>query len=326
MNTLLISHSEVLAALQMREALTAVEEVFRLHGQQRVQMPPKVYLELPRGDIRAMPAYAEALGYAAIKNVNMHPDNQQVPSIVGTLTLFDPDTGLPLAIMDATAITRLRTGAATGVATRLLARADAQVLSLIGAGNHAWTQLEAILAVRPRIEHVLIHDLDEARATQLALQATDRFGIVAQVARTAEEAVRPADILTTLTPARSPVVQADWVRPGTHINAVGADAAGKQELASALTASARIIVDDLEQARQSGEVNVPLSEGVLLPTAIQAELGQLIAGSKSGRHKPTDITLFDSTGLALQDLACAAQVYRKLSAAAPRLPQFDFLS
>lgn len=326
MNTLLISQSEVAAALGMREALTAVEEIFRLHGQQRVQMPAKVYLELPRGDIRAMPAYAEALGYAAIKNINMHPGNQQVPSIVGTLTLFDPDTGLPLAIMDATAITRLRTGAATGVATRLLARADAQVLSLIGAGNQALTQLEAILTVRPRIEHVLIHDLEEERAVRLARQATERFGVVAQVARTVEEAVRPADILTTLTPAREPVVRAEWVRPGTHINAIGADAPGKQELAAELTAAARIVVDDLEQAVHSGEVNVPLSTGKLLPTGIHAELGQLAAGLKSGRQKPTDITLFDSTGLALQDLACAVQVYRKLSATPDKLRQFDFLS
>lgn len=323
--TLLLSQSEVLAAIDMREALVAVEEVFRLHGRRQVQMPAKVYLDLPGGDVRAMPAYAAPLGFAAVKNINMHPGNQGVPSIIGTLTLFDPQTGFPLAIMDATAITRLRTGAASGVATRLLARADAAVLSLIGAGNQALTQLEAILAVRPRIEHILVYDMDAERASGFARQATDRFGMVVQVARTVEEAVRPADILTTITPARAPIVQAQWVKPGTHINAIGADAAGKQELASGLTASARVVVDDMEQATHSGEVNVPLTEGALKVAGIYAELGQLVAGLKSGRQNATDITLFDSTGLALQDLACAAHVYRKLSAANQNLRTFDFL-
>lgn len=323
-STALISQSQVLAAIDMREALAAVEEMFRQHGQRNVQMPAAVYLDLPRGYLRAMPAYAPTLELAAIKNINMHPGNVG-PSIVGTLTLFDPQTGHPLAIMDATAITRLRTGAAAGVATRLLARADAQVLSLIGAGSQALTQLEAALLVRPRIEHVLIHDQDSERAVAFARLATDRFSVVVQVANTAEEAVRPADILTTLTPSRDPIVRAEWIKPGTHINAIGADAAGKQELASTLTAAARILVDDLEQATHGGEINVPIKEGVLTPAGIHAELGQLVAGLKPGRLNATQTTLFDSTGLALQDLACAAQVYRKLSGTLPELQHFDFL-
>jgi alanine dehydrogenase len=323
--TILLNQSEVLAAIDMREALTAVEDIFRLHGRKQVQMPPKVYLELPGGDVRAMPAYAPPLGFAAVKNINMHPGNQGMPSIIGTLTLFDPHTGFPLAIMDATAITRLRTGAASGVATRFLARADAAVLSLIGAGNQAHTQLEAILAVRSRIERVMVYDVDAERATAFARRAIERFGIVVQIAGSAEEAARKADILTTLTPVRTPIVQAEWIRPGTHINAIGADAAGKQELASALTASAKVIVDDMEQATHSGEVNVPLKQGVLSKSNIYAELGSVVAGVKAGRQNVTDITIFDSTGLALQDLACAAHIYRKLTASQQQLRHFDFL-
>jgi alanine dehydrogenase len=323
--TILLNQSEVLAAIDMREALAAVEDIFRLHGRKQVQMPPKVYLELPGGDVRAMPAYAQPLGFAAVKNINMHPGNQGMPSIIGTLTLFDPHTGFPVAIMDATAITRLRTGAASGVATRFLARADAAVLSLIGAGNQAQTQLEAILAVRSRIERVMVYDVDAERATAFARRAIERFGIVVQIAGSAEEAARKADILTTLTPARAPIVQAEWIRPGTHINAIGADAAGKQELASALTASAKVIVDDMEQATHSGEVNVPLKQGVLSKSNIYAELGSVVAGVKAGRQNVTDITIFDSTGLALQDLACAAHIYRKLTASQQQLRRFDFL-
>ncbi|MBB6092069.1 alanine dehydrogenase [Povalibacter uvarum] len=324
--TLLLNQSQVLAAIDMREALVAVEEIFRLHGRRQVQMPSKVYLDLPGGDVRAMPAYAPPLGFASIKNINMHPGNRDVPSIIGTLTLFDPPTGVPLAIMDATAITRLRTGAAAGVATRLLARADATVLSVIGAGNQALTQIEAVLAVRPRIDRVVIYDLDADRANRLARSATDRFKVVMHVAGSVEEAVRAADVLTTITPARAPIVAAEWVKPGTHINAIGADAAGKQELESQLTTSAKVVVDEMDQATHSGEVNVPVSQGLLEPSAIYAELGHIAASAKPGRLSATEITIFDSTGLALQDLACAAYVYRKVKAAGDAPASFDFLA
>jgi alanine dehydrogenase len=324
--TLLLNQSQVLAAIDMREALVAVEEIFRLHGRRQVQMPSKVYLDLPGGDVRAMPAYAPPLGFASIKNINMHPGNRDVPSIIGTLTLFDPPTGVPLAIMDATAITRLRTGAAAGVATRLLARADATVLSVIGAGNQALTQIEAVLAVRSRIDRVVIYDLDADRANRLARSATDRFKVVMHVAGSVEEAVRAADVLTTITPARAPIVAAEWVKPGTHINAIGADAAGKQELESQLTTSAKVVVDEMDQATHSGEVNVPVSQGLLEPSAIYAELGHIAASAKPGRLNATEITIFDSTGLALQDLACAAYVYRKVKAAGDVGTRFDFLA
>jgi alanine dehydrogenase len=323
--TVLLNQSEVLAVLDMRGALHAVEEVFRLHGRRQVQMPAKVYLDLPGGDLRAMPAYAASLNYAAVKNINMHPGNRDVPSIIGTLTLFEPHTGVPLAIMDATAITRMRTGAAAGVATRLLARSDSSVLSMIGAGNQALAQLEAVLLVRPRIHLVNVYDLDAERASSFARAAIDRFGVVVRVTADVEEAVRAADILTTLTPARAPIVQREWVQPGTHINAIGADAAGKQELASELTVAARVVVDDVEQSTHSGEINVPIHDGVFSENDIYAELGHLVAGVKPARQSNTEITLFDSTGLALQDLACAAHVYSVLTASGQELRRFDFL-
>jgi alanine dehydrogenase len=180
--------------------------------------------------------------------------------------------------------------------------------------------------VRPLIEHVFVYDLDGQRAAGFARHAAEHFNVVAQVARTIEEAVRPADILSTITPARSAIVHAEWVKPGTHINAIGADAAGKQELESALILAARIVVDDMDQATHSGEVNVPFSQGALRSAGIYAELGEIVADLKSGRGNDTEITVFDSTGLALQDLACAAHVYRKLAAAdAAGGTQFDFL-
>jgi alanine dehydrogenase len=138
--------------------------------------------------------------------------------------------------------------------------------------------------------------------------------------------VRAADVLTTITPAREPIVAAEWVKPGTHINAIGADAAGKQELATQLTKSAKVVVDEMDQATHSGEVNVPIAQGVLSASDIHAELGHIAAGAKTGRSNAADITIFDSTGLALQDLACAAYVYRKVISSGQPLQEFDFLS
>jgi alanine dehydrogenase len=227
--------------------------------------------------------------------------------------------------MDATAITRMRTGAAAGVAVRYLAREDVEVLAIIGAGNQALTQLEAVLAVRPSIRVVMVFDLDERRAVTFAAQAAARFHLVTQVARTAQEAVMTADVLTTITPARVPVVKASWIKPGTHINAFGADAAGKQELEAAVLERARIIIDDREQAIHSGEINVPLTSQVIGVERIAAELGEVVAGLAPGRERPDQITLFDSTGLALQDLACAAQVYRAVMQRSAG-QAFDFLA
>jgi alanine dehydrogenase len=323
--TRLINQSEVLAVLDMPCALTAVEEIFRLHGLKQVLMPAKTYLDFPAGDLRSMPAYASALGFAAVKNINVHLGNRDIPTIIGTLTLFDPETGFPLAIMDATAITRMRTGAAAGIAVKHLAREDVQVLAIIGAGNQAFTQLEAVLAVRPGIREVVVFDLDDHRAATFASQAAARFDLITKVARSAEEAVTTADVLTTITPAREPVVKASWIKPGTHINAIGADGAGKQELDAAVLKGARIIIDDFEQATHSGEINVPLAQGLIGVEQIAAELGQVVAGLKVGRERADQITLFDSTGLALQDLACAAHVYRAVMKR-PAGQEFDFLA
>jgi alanine dehydrogenase len=296
----------------MREAFRSVEEIFRLHGLGECAMPPKVYLNFKRGDLRCMPAYAEALGFASVKNVNVHPGNRDIPTVMATLTLFDPDTGFPLAIMDATYLTAMRTGAAGGVAAKHLAREDARVAAFVGAGAQAHTQLEALLLARPGVAEIRVADLNAESAAALARQG-ERLGIsVCHLASSAREAVRGADVVVTTTPSRGPVVSADDVAPGAHINAIGADAKGKQELDPALLKRARLVVDSWEQAAHSGEINVPLSQGLIDREDIDAELGEIVAGAKPGRETAEQITVFDSTGLAVQDLACACHVYEAI--------------
>ncbi len=311
--TYLLTRADVERALSMAEAIDAVEAAFRAYALGKAQMPPKAYLTFQKGDLRVMPAYLPELGLAAVKLVNAHPGNAALPAVMATVTLFDPDTGFPLAIMDGTHLTSVRTGAAGAIAARYLARRDSAVASFVGAGVQAHTQLEGLLTTVPSLGKVLVCDARAGAAEAFAQAVRQAHGLEAR-ACSLEQAVRNADVLTTTTPVRKPIVKADLVRPGTHVNAIGADAPGKQELESALLKAAKIVVDNWEQASHGGEINVAVSQGLIARDDVHAELGQVVAGLRPGRESPDEITIFDSTGLAIQDLACAAYVYRRLMA------------
>jgi alanine dehydrogenase len=321
--TYLFTRPEIEEAFGIEEAVAAVEDAFRTYGEGRVQMPPKVYLTFEKGDLRCMPVYMPTLGAAGVKNVNVHPANDDLPTVMATITLIDPDTGFPMALMDGTYLTSLRTGAAGGVAARHLAREDARVAAFVGAGRQAETQLAALLVTRPDIKRVLACDKGPGRAEEFCRLCRERHGIEAQAADPAE-VVRSADILTTVTPVRKPIVRDEWVRPGTHINAIGADAPGKQELETAVLRRARIIIDNWDQASHSGEINVPLGEGAISREDLAGDIGELLTGRCEGRRSEGEVTVFDSTGLAIQDVSCAHGAYRKLtgSNANPRTIQF----
>lgn len=303
MHTLLLTQSQVAELAEMDAIVEAVEDVFRAFAKGEAYMPPKVYLDLPQfeGDFRAMPA---AFGeWAGIKWVNSHAHNlarHKLPTVMGLYVLSDPDRAVPLAVMDATWLTALRTGAAAAVATRHLARSSARTLGLIGAGVQARTILQAHAVVRPDLG-VLVADRDPAVAEAFAAAYGGR-------AVSLEEACG-ADIVCTATPSRTPVVQRVWVRDGAHLNAMGADAEGKQELDVQILRDARVFVDDLAQAAHSGEINVPLHRGEIAESDLAGGLGDVIAGTLAGRRTDAELTVFDSTGLAVQDLAVAARLY-----------------
>ncbi|MBS7645904.1 MAG: alanine dehydrogenase [Candidatus Bathyarchaeia archaeon] len=315
MDLLFISQDEVAALLDMRDTLAAVEDSFKEKGLGHVQMPPKLYLYYARhnGDLRVMPCYMERSEKSGVKIVNVHPENptsKGLPTIMAVIMLVDPSTGAPMAIMDGTLITAIRTGAASGVATKYLARRDCETLGLVGAGGQALRQLEAIAEVAP-IRNVKVYDKYREKAQRFIKEVEGKFSLTFKAVDSVEECVRGSDIITTITPSRGTIVEDEWVEEGTHINAIGADAPGKQELDPRTLKRARIVVDDWEQACHSGEVNVPLSQGLISKEDIYGELGEIVCGVKGGRESAQEITIFDSTGLAVQDVATAWIVYER---------------
>ncbi len=312
--SLVLTDLEVMQVLDMDLALAAAREAFRAYGEGRVNMPPKAYLTLALGDFRAM--YGEIFlpeGHVCgLKWVNVHPGNplRGLPTVMAKVVLNDPDTGLEWTDMDGTFITNYRTGAAGGVAVEVLSRPDAACLGVIGAGEQARTQIAAILKVRP-IQEIIICDCARARAQALKDEVAALYPVQVRLAPDSQETALASDILVTVTPSDVPLVMRDWVRSGTHINAIGADAEGKQELDPAILKTARIVVDDWAQASHSGEINVPLSKGEITPDMVYGSLGEVVAGKKPGRQSPEEITVFDSTGLIIQDLSLVFAVFNR---------------
>jgi alanine dehydrogenase len=309
MQTLLLDSEDVLENARMPEVIRAVEEAFGAYARETVQMPAKSYIDLPRynGDFRSMPAYMEADDWdaAAIKWVNVHPDNPDtfdLPTVLGTVIYSDPETARPLAIMDGTEITELRTGAAAAVATDHLAIEGATSMGLVGAGVQSYTQLEAISRVRP-IEEVVVTDVDREAVEAFVDHYSDRFDVRGG---SIEEAAG-CDVLSTVTPVTEPIVHS--VGEHTHVNAMGADAKGKHELDDEILLNAKLVIDDYEQCTHSGEINVPWSAGKLGDEDLYGELGDIVVGDLEGRTPEDGVTVFDSTGLAIQDVAAAHVVY-----------------
>ena len=309
----LLSMGDVQRLLSMRDALNAVEMAFREKSRGNVEMPPKVYVFLRRfsGDFRVMPAYMPSLNAAGVKVVNVHPGNRDrgLPTVMASILLLDPETGRPQALLDGTLLTSIRTGAAGGIATRALARKNSRRVCFVGCGVQANYQLIAHKEVLGDFEGSA-YDISSAQANSFVAFAKQN-GVNVTVASSVRECTEGADVVVTTTPAREPVVMDEWISEGTHINAIGADAPGKAELDPRILKRARIFVDDLEQASHSGEVNVPLSKGILKADDIAGELGDVLEGRITGRTSDRDVTVFDSTGLAVQDIAVASLVYRK---------------
>jgi alanine dehydrogenase len=314
-DVLLLTWREIDELLNIDEIIQGVERAFHEKGMKKVQMPPKIYLNFDAywGDLRTMPAYLETLDIAGVKIVNSHSRNKKIglPSVMAIIEMIDTQTGRPLAIMDGTKITSFRTGAASAVATKYLARKDSRILGMIGAGTQAYTQAMAISRIM-HIEGVRIFDIDTIASNKLATYIIEKgISNQASVMETSKEVVEESDVLVTTTPSRSPIVFIDWLKQGTHINAIGADAPGKRELDLEILKKGKIVVDDLEQTAHSGEINFPISNGMLMMEDVYAELGEIVIGNKKGRENESEITIFDSTGLAILDVMIGHLIYKK---------------
>lgn len=327
MKTLLLTEKEVKQLLSMQEVMKAVELAFAEKGLKHVDMPPKLYLFFKRydGDLRTMPSYIEGLDISAVKVVNVHPDNRTkygLPTVMATIIVVDPKNGAPIAVMAGTWITDIRTGAAGGIAAKYLARKDSKVVGLVGSGAQSKTQLMALSTLYEGLEEVRVWSRTKETREKFIQEMkpvctnVDRMVPVEDI----ENTVRGADIVVTTTPSRMPIISNDWVSPGMHINCIGADAPGKQELDSAILKRARMIVDDWEQASHSGEINVPLTQGIIKQEDVYGEIGEIAAGLKKGRVSVDEITVFIATGLAIEDAVTAKIAFEK--ALSQRIGQF----
>jgi len=313
--TILLNQSQISSLMTMKEVIESVETAYKVHAERKVQMPAKKYLFYKKfkGDLRIMPCFIRGMDESGVKNVNVHPDNPEkfgLPTVMAMIELVDPQTGFPISVMDGTWITNMRTGAAAGVATKYLARDSSEIVGIVGAGVQASTGLEAINEVMD-IKEVRISCRTCKTRENFAKKASEKYGIDVKSVDTIKEAVKGVDVLLTTTPAREPVVKSKWIDDGTHINAIGADAPGKQELDSHILQKATIIIDCWEQARHSGEINIPVHEGLVRRSDIHGKIGDVIIGTVPGRTSDEEITVFDLTGLAVQDIVTAWNVYKK---------------
>jgi ornithine cyclodeaminase len=310
---LILGHDEVVAALPPDECAEAMADVLAGHARgesffplRTVAGPPEAegFIGLMPGwragdDARGRPA---AFGLKAICLIPTNP-SRGLDTHQGTVTLFDGETGVPTAILDASAITEIRTAAVTAVATRLLSRQDARVLAILGAGVQGRAHVESLLRVRD-FEEIRVCSRSEEHSRALA-DLDER----ASVASCAEDAVRGADVIVTATSSREPVLRREWLAEGAHVNAVGASSPAARELDTATVAAAALFCDSRESVRnEAGEFRLAVSEGAIDGEQhIRAELGEVLAGLRPGRSDPGELTLFRSLGIGIEDIA-AAQV------------------
>lgn len=313
--TLLYSEEKVNDLLDDDACIEAVESAFRLHAEGRSLPPATLGIEGRQGTFHVKAAglaIDDRLYFAAKTNGNFpgNPDRCGLPTIQGIIVLCDAETGFPLAIMGSGLITSRRTAAATAVAARHLARPDATDATVVGCGEQGYAQIRALVRVLP-LARVSLVDVSLDRADALARRCTTELGIEARVVQTAAEALRSSHVCVTCTTSDRPVVWRDQIQPGTFVAGVGADNPHKQELDPSLLASGRVVVDILEYCASSGDLHHALDAGVMRREDVHAELADVVSGRKPGRLSDNEITIFDSTGTALQDVAAAVVVYRR---------------
>ena len=312
---------DIAALLTMTDAIAAVEEAFRQLALGDVALPPRVGIGMARygGGGAAMPAYVGGeINSLGLKLVTLYPDNPgrySLAAVQATLVLLNPRTGQLLAVMDAGAGTALRTGAAGGVASRYLARQGATRATVFGAGVQGRAQLEALCAVRP-IQQAWIVDRVPAAAEAFAAAMSAQLGLPIASATVLRAAVADADVILTATTAHEPLFDGNWLQPGAHINGIGSHAPAARELDTVTVQRARVVTDQTAAClAEAGDLIIPLREGAITEAHIAAQLGEIIIGRNPGRTAEDEITLFKSVGLAIQDIAVAAQVYRQALAA-----------
>ncbi|MEQ1708444.1 MAG: ornithine cyclodeaminase family protein [Terricaulis sp.] len=321
--TILLNRGDIAALMSPADYLTAVENAFRASGQGNTSSPSPMHIPTNGGGFHAKGAALKCDGhsYVALKLNGNFPGNPDrgLPTIQGAILLCDADNGRVLAILDSIEITLRRTAAASALAARHLARSDAKTLAIFGCGAQARAQAEALAEITP-FERALVWDLDATKAKQFAHDMGDALGFAFEVAPNARSAARAADVIVTCTTARTPFLAEADVPPGAFIAAVGADHPQKSEIAPALMAKAVVVVDNLDQCLHMGDLHHAVEAGAMRPGDVHAALADIVTGARPGRSRRDAITIFDSTGTAIQDVASAALVYERAQERGAGLP------
>ena len=315
----LITREEMRRVYSMEEAIEAMKLAFRLFSEGKAIVPLRTKIDVSKSEGQAlfMSAYVEETMSLGLKIVSVFPNNVKVgkPAVPATMVHMNPETGEVCAIMDGTYLTQVRTGAAAGAATDLLARKNASVGALIGAGGQSSAQIEGMLAAR-KLKEVRIYDADGERAQKTA-ETQDRkwekAGVRILATKSAEEALRDADVITTVTTARDPVFPAEAVKRGAHINGVGSFKPDMQEIPPEIYLKAnRVFVESREAVlSEAGDLIIPIKGGLFAEKIITGELGELVAGKVEGRKSDEEITLFKTVGIGVQDAVAAGEIYKR---------------
>lgn len=316
--TLILNRSEVASVLTMKDCMAVVEQAFRELSEGTAVLPLRTAIILPGGLSLYMPAYLKQMGALACKVVTVYKDNpakHNLPTTIGKVLLQDPETGNVICIMDGGYLTAVRTGAASGVATKYLARKqDGQVAGIFGAGVQARMQLWALAEAR-KLSKVLVFDLSEEAVTRFIAEMGPRLNLEILPAASSVEMMK-ADIIVTATSSANPVFDGNMVKEGAHINGIGSHTPNARELDTAIVKRSKFIGDSYEACfKEAGDIMIPVNAGEIPKEHFHAELGELITGKKPGRTNDREITLFKSNGLAIQDAATARLVYERALAA-----------
>jgi ornithine cyclodeaminase/alanine dehydrogenase len=312
--TLLLDRKTIASLLTLEDCIGAVEAAFRAHALGEALEPGLLHIEAPDGEFHikagGMRVPVPYFGLKANAGFFQNTTRFGLPNIQGLILLYSAENGYPLAVMDSGSITMQRTGAATAVAAKYLARQDSSVVSICGCGRQGHVQLRALTTVLP-IERVNAYSIDDEEADRFAHEMSEELSIEVKHAHDLKAAIGDSDVCVSCTPATEPYIQQSFVRPGTFLAAVGADSPGKSELDPRLLAANTVVVDLLEQCLSVGELHHAVELGLMTAQDVHGQLGDVIAGKVGGRSNEAEIVVFDSTGTALQDTAAAILAYER---------------
>ena len=317
MEPLFITKEKIASLLPMNECIDVMEKMFRALAAGECQQPLRNIMRLPDGSgvLGMMPGHAPALGVMGIKVITVFHANSEagLPSHQGVVMLFDAKHGQPLMLFDALEITAIRTAAASAVATKFLSGKNSSTLAIIGSGEQAKRHIEAILLVR-KIKQINIWSRSRQNASKLAEETSSKYKIAVHSTETAKEAVANADIICTVTSSGRPVVAAEWITAGAHINAVGSSTPVARELDTATIIKSKLFTDRYESLlMEAGDFLIPKKEGVITDKHVKGELGEVLLNTKKGREHNDEITVFKSLGIAAEDIFSAYHIYKKIN-------------